>query len=195
VGLGNFRTANVSSPSRSLANIHQGSYILSTLLELSSVSSVHTLVCRQPKATGDKLQAIIQPESSKWSSKLSSIQPTPSIFFSALGTTKAQAGSFENQKKIDYDLNLELAKAAKAAGAKVYVLISAAAMSKTLMIAYSCVKVGLEEAVTALDFEHTVILRPGLIVGSREDSRPHEAAIQGVAKSISVISGGLLKDF
>lgn len=33
-----------------------------------------------------------------------------------LGTTKAAAGSIEEQRKIDLDLNLELAKAAKAEG-------------------------------------------------------------------------------
>ena len=33
-----------------------------------------------------------------------------------LGTTKAAAGSVEEQRKIDLDLNLELAKAAKAEG-------------------------------------------------------------------------------
>jgi hypothetical protein len=186
----------VSKPiNRSLTDAAQGSYILSALLALPSVTTVHTLVRRQPKVTSDKLQAIVEPESSKWASKLSSIQPTPPIFFSALGTTRAQAGGFENQKKIDYDLNLELAKAAKEAGVKVYVLISGAAMSKTSPFAFSRMKAELEEAVTALGFEHTVILKPGLIVGSREDSRPPEAALRGVAKFMGAISGGLLKDW
>lgn len=68
-------------------------------------------------------------------------------------------------------------------------------MSKTSVFAFSRMKAELEEAVTALGFEHTVILRPGLIVGSREDSRPPEAAFRGVAKFMGAISGGLLKDF
>ena len=33
-------------------------------------------------------------------------------FFSGLGTTRAAAGGFQEQFKIDHDLNLELAKAA-----------------------------------------------------------------------------------
>lgn len=37
-------------------------------------------------------------------------------FVSCLGTTFAQAGSVEAQRKIDLDLNLSLAKAAKEAG-------------------------------------------------------------------------------
>jgi uncharacterized protein YbjT (DUF2867 family) len=46
---------------------------------------------------------------------------------------------------------------------------------------YTKMKGELEEAIKALDFERTVILRPGLIVGGREDSRPLEFAIQCVA--------------
>lgn len=183
-----------SHVSRSLADTPQGSYILSNLLTLPSVSSVHALARRQPKATDSKLQPIIEPDSSQWPSKLASIQPTPPIFFSALGTTRAQAGSFENQRKIDYDLNLELAKAAKAAGVKVYVLISVTA-SKKSMFAFSRMKAELEEAVTELGFEHTIILRPGLIVGTREDSRPPEAVFRGLAKFMGAVSGGYLTDW
>ena len=138
----------------SLTDTRQGSFILSNLLTLPSVSSVCALARRQPKVTDSKLQAIIESDSSQWPSKLTSIQPTP-VFFSALGTTRAQAGGFENQRKIDYDLNLELAKAAKAAGVKIYVLISSAAVSKTSLFAYSRMKAELEEAVTELGFELT----------------------------------------
>lgn len=49
----------------------------------------------------------------------------------------------------------------------------------------------LEEAVKALDFEHTVILRPGLIVGAREGSRATEGVFQGVASFMGKFSTGL----
>jgi hypothetical protein len=186
----------VSNPfNRSLTESRQGSFILSNLLTLPSVSSVHVLARRQPKAIDSKLQPIIEADSSQWLSKLSSIQPTPPIFFSALGTTRAQAGGFENQRKIDYDLNLELAKAAKAAGVKIYVLISVGGMSKTSLFAYSRMKAELEEAVTELGFEHTIILKPGLIIGTREDSRPPEAVLKGIANLMGAVSGGYLKDW
>lgn len=41
-----------------------------------------------------------------------------SVYVSCLGTTRADAGSVEAQKKIDYDLNLALATRAKKDGAK-----------------------------------------------------------------------------
>lgn len=112
-----------------------------------------------------------------------------------MGSTRAQAGSFAEQKKIDYDLNLELAQAAKAAGTTTYVLISTGAASTASSFGYLKMKGELEEAVKKLDFEHTIILRPGLIVGERNDSRPPEFVLQKIAQFGGAISGGLLKDF
>jgi uncharacterized protein YbjT (DUF2867 family) len=64
-----------------------------------------------------------------------------------------------------------------------------------MMGGYLKMKGELEDAVTALDFERTVIVRPGLIVGTREDSRPPEAALRKLANFMGAISGGALKDF
>lgn len=53
----------------------------------------------------------------------------------------------------------------------------------------------LEEAIKALGFERTVIVRPGLIVGGREDSRPAEYAIQCVAGFAKRVGGDGWRDF
>lgn len=112
----------------------------------------------------------------------------PRIFFSGLGTTKAQAGSIEAQRKIDYDLNLDLAKAAKEAGVDTYVLISSGSANAQSSFPYVQMKGQLEDDVKALGFKHTVIVRPGLILGGREDSRPAEFAIQSVAKLFKAVT-------
>ena len=49
-------------------------------------------------------------------------------------------------------------------------------------------KADLEEAVKALNFPHTVIVKPGLLVGTRADSRPTEAALQAISKGLGSIS-------
>ncbi len=125
---------------------------------------------------------------------MQSLKSPPQIFFSGLATTRAQAGGFENQRKIDYDLNLELAKAAKERGVRVYVLISGVTLGANLF-AYTRMKAELEDAVKELGFEHTVLVKPALIVGTREDSRPAEAVFRSVARGLGAISGGVLKDF
>ncbi|KAH8791895.1 hypothetical protein BGZ57DRAFT_555885 [Hyaloscypha finlandica] len=171
-----------------------GSQILSTLLSHASITSVHSLSRRQPTNTSPKLQPLLSTETSQWSTQLSSITPQPSIFFSALGTTRGAAGSFEAQRKIDYDLNLALAQAAKASGVKVYVLISTGGANPNSMMGYPKMKGELEEAIKALDFEHTIILRPGLLVGERQESRPAEFVVRQIAGFAGALSNGL-KDF
>lgn len=171
----------------------QGSHILSTLLQLPGISSVRTFTRREPKDTGAKLNATVE-DSSKWAAGISAITPPADIFFSGLGTTRAAAGGFENQRKIDYDLNLETAQAAKKAGVKVYVLISSGGANPNSMMGYSKMKGELEEAVKELGFEKTVILRPGLILGGRDHLRAGEFAVQGVARLFGAVSGGWLSD-
>ncbi|EOO01776.1 putative serine threonine kinase tip30 cc3 protein [Phaeoacremonium minimum UCRPA7] len=148
-----------------------GSNILSTLLSSDLYAAVvHTVSRRAPKADSPKLHATVDAESDKWPEKLSSLDPVPTTVYSALGTTRAAAGGIANQWKIDHDLNVEIAKAAKAAGVKTFVFISSAGVRGMLSGAapYSKMKVGVEDAIKELDFEHAVIVRPGLILGERE---------------------------
>lgn len=56
-------------------------------------------------------------------------------------------------------------------------------------------KASLEEAVKELNFPYTVIVKPGLLVGSREDSRPGEAITRGIAKGLGAISKAMLTDW
>ena len=149
----------------------------------SSFSSIYAYARRDlpnPTAT-TKLNPLISTDTSTWVG-LFPREPKPKIFFSGLGTTKVQAGSLEAQRRIDYDLNLDLARAAKEAGVDTYVLISAGSANAQSNFAYVKMKGQLEDDVKALGFKHTVIVRPGLILGGRDDSRPAEFAVQSIAK-------------
>lgn len=86
---------------------------------------------------------------------------------------------------------MELARTAHDAGAKVYVLVSSSGANKNSSIPYSRMKGEIEEDVKALGFERTVILRPGLISGQREESRPMEAAVRFVAGWAGKLHSGL----
>ncbi|KAK6602134.1 nad dependent epimerase dehydratase family protein [Botrytis cinerea] len=162
-----------------------GSHILSTLLSHPSISSVHSLSRRDPKpsTTTPKLHPLTSTDTSTWSSLLSSISPSPLLFFSALGTTKAQAGSIEAQRKIDHDLNLELASTFSlaadsnkpesepdTANGKIYILVSTHGANASSMFPYPKMK------------------------GEREDSRPVEFAARKVAGLMGWVNPGL-QDF
>ncbi|KAI9791021.1 MAG: Protein fmp52, mitochondrial [Peltula sp. TS41687] len=188
-----------------------GSEILSALLTNHRVTQVTALARRAVQAeeppresiTFDKpaprpkLNPIIEPDSTKWVSKLSSIHPPPDMFFSALATTKGLAGSFENQYKIEHDLNVELAKAAQQAGTRVYVLISAHGLGLDSYWPYQRMKAEIEEHTKNLDFKHIVYVRPGIIVGKRAetDSRPLEAVFRRLAKRLGKLNETRLKDW
>lgn len=74
-------------------------------------------------------------------------------------------------------------------------LISSAGVSAKSSFSYTKMKGELEEAVKELGFPHTVLVKPGLLLGTRTDSRPPEAVLQVVAKGLGAISKGLLTDW
>ncbi|KAF2760216.1 hypothetical protein EJ05DRAFT_474109, partial [Pseudovirgaria hyperparasitica] len=170
-----------------------GSHILSTLITSTSTTKVSAYTRRDLPQQSPKLTPLLSADTHTWPS-LFPRQSKPVVLFSGLGTTRAQAGSTDAQYKVDHDLNLELAKAAKEAGVKVYVLISTSGANTNSMMFYPKMKGQLEEDIKALEFEHTVILRPGLIVGDRTDSRPAEAAIRHIARAAGKFGDGM-KDF
>lgn len=140
-----------------------------------------------------KLKSLISTDTSTWPTTLSTTAST--VLFSALGSTRADSGSFEAQRKIDLDLNLAVARAAKESGVKTYVLVSSNGASSASRFSYLQMKGELEDAVIALGFEKTAILRPGLIVGGREKSRVVEQPMHYVANFLGAVSGGKLKSF
>lgn len=117
------------------------------------------------------MNEVLEKDTTKWGEHIAALSPPPSAVFYALGTTRAAVGGFENQNKIEHEMNLQVAKAAKEAGTKTYVLISSAGASAGSMFGYPKMKGEIEDIVKALEFEHTIIVRPGLIVGEREQSR------------------------
>ena len=149
-----------------------GSNILNTLLTSDKFTSIKTISRRLPKPESDstKLDAIQEPDTTKWGPLLTTLTPTPTVIFNAVGTTRATAGGLQNQWKIDHDLCIENAKAAKATGVTTYVFISSAGTRGLLSgyVPYSKMKVGVEEAIRGLGFEQAIILRPGMILGERE---------------------------
>lgn len=56
-------------------------------------------------------------------------------------------------------------------------------------------KAELEEGVKKLDFKHVVLVKPGMIVGPRDDARLAEAALRGIANCVGKISESALKDW
>ena len=92
----------------------------------------------------------------------------PGTFISCLGTTIRQAGSQEAFRAVDHDMVLAAARAAKEAGARHMIVVSSVGASAGSSNFYLRTKGQVEEALRALGFERLDILRPGLLMGSRQ---------------------------
>jgi uncharacterized protein YbjT (DUF2867 family) len=85
--------------------------------------------------------------------------------FCALGTTIRDAGTQEAFRKVDFDYPLAIAKAARAKGARHFLMVSALGANAASSVFYSRVKGEIEAAVSALGFRSVTIARPSMLVG------------------------------
>lgn len=168
-----------------------GSHILATLLAGNSLGAVHTISRRAPKSTAPALRATVEADTAQWASKLAAISPPPATVYSALGTTRQQAGGLANQWKIDHDLNVELARAAKEAGVRHFVFVSSGGTRGALSgpFPYAKMKRGVEDTVQALGFDTAIVLRPGLILDDREEPHLGGPLLIGTAKALGRLFG------
>lgn len=97
----------------------------------------------------------------------------------ALGATIRAAGSQAAFRKVDRDYVVSVARLARAHGARAFALTSAIGADPASRIFYNRVKGEAEAGVAACGFPSLTIVRPGLIGGVRQESRPAEfAALQ-----------------
>ena len=112
------------------------------------------------------------------------------VLFSALGTTRKQAGSTAAQYIVDYDFQYQFAKVAAAYGVPSYVLVSSVGADASSMLFYPKMKGQLDRDVQQLGFQQVRILRPGPLHGPREQARGGEGfglKLIGALNSIGIL--------
>lgn len=97
-----------------------------------------------------------------------------------LGTTLKAAGSREAFRQVDHGHVLRAARLARRQGTPTFVLTSAAGADAGSRLFYNRVKGEVERDLAALGFASLTLVRPGLIGGERETSRPAERWSQRV---------------
>lgn len=147
-----------------------GSELLTILMTQSSFEKIISLGRRQLPIDDSKLIQIVTPLE-----KVESfILPTSEVAFCCLGTTIKKAGSQADFRKVDCDYILNFARAAKKAGVKKFILVSALGANIDSKIFYNQVKGETENSLKKLDFSELIILQPSLLLGERSESRPLE---------------------
>ena len=91
--------------------------------------------------------------------------------FSALGSTKKQAGSKERQYTVDYTYQANVIKAAAENGVQRLFLVSSPNANSNSLFFYLRMKGELEEFSKIQNFNSCVFFRPSLITGDRPDTR------------------------
>lgn len=164
-----------------------GREIVDLLEQDAEIESVLLLVRREPD----------RPLAAKTKTRITNFREPESfakdlvgdVLYSALGTTIKVAGSKDAQWEVDYTFQYEVAKAAQANGVKTYGLVSSLGANAKSSSFYTRMKGELDEAVSALGFERTRIVRPSFLEGSRAEERTGEKVMLFAMRGLGKIPG------
>lgn len=148
-----------------------GGYVLDSLLDASDFARVFAISRRPLGREHPRLaNRIVQFE--KLETQLKGGQCHVAVC--CLGTTMKQAGSEKAFRQVDYDFVLSFARAAKAAQAQRFVIVTSAGADPRAKNFYLRVKGEVELALEGMGFPSLDILQPGPLLGWRRDIRPME---------------------
>lgn len=150
-----------------------GRHVLDLLIASPTHEKVIALTRRPLERTHDKLSNLVTDfDNLEVAVGQSGIRADEA--YCALGTTIKKAGSKEAFRKVDFEYETAFARAALAAGASKFALVSAVGADARSPIFYSRVKGETEAAIRDLGFASLHIFQPGVLLGDRTESRPAE---------------------
>jgi len=113
----------------------------------------------------------------------------PDVAMCCLGTTLKRAGSREAFRAVDLDAVVTFAKGARDKGARVFLHVTAIGADARAATFYNKIKGEAEAAVAALGYDSVYALRPSLLDGEREESRPLERVSLAVGRTLGPLLG------
>ena len=152
-----------------------GGHLLELLLADARYSRVHALV-RKPALSA---HARLQEHTFDFDHPVK--PPCADDVFCCLGTTIKKAGSQAAFRKVDFDYVVALARMARDAGAKRFLVVSSLGADARSAIFYNRVKGEMESALRDIGFDALHIFQPSLLLGDRQEARLAERL--GIAAS------------
>jgi len=168
-----------------------GNLILKEVLNDNDFSEVRIFVRNSSGIINPKLKEIVNPMKDIVSLS-SEIQGD--ILFNAMGTTLKQAGSKEEQQRIDRDLPIAFARIASENGVKIMLNVSSAGADIEGGF-YLKTKAEMEKGTEEFFPKAAFHFRPGLLVGKRKEFRLVEKIATGVMKVIDPFLAGSYKKY
>ncbi len=151
-----------------------GSHLLDNLLNNPEYEQVIAVVRKPLKLTHAKLKMLIGDFHTLPNLKANLVADE---IFIALGTTRKKTPQHEEYYQIDYHYPILAAKIAKENGAKSVFIVTSIGANAASNFFYIKTKGETERAIKALDFQHTHIFQPSMIVGSRKEKRAMEKTL------------------
>jgi len=151
-----------------------GSHLLQELLNNADYDQVTIVVRKDLAITHRKLKTLIGDYHSLPELKASLVADD---LFIALGTTKRKTPDKAEYYRVDHDYPVLAATIAKENGATAIFIITAVGANADSGITYVKTKGQVEKAIIALDFQHTHIFRPSMILGKRTEKRLMEKSL------------------
>jgi uncharacterized protein YbjT (DUF2867 family) len=112
-----------------------------------------------------------------------------------LGTTRKKTPNLQEYKAIDFGLTINIAQLAKKHNVQQVHLISAIGADSKSNIFYNRLKGETEQALINIDFPQTIIYRPSLLIGKRNEFRFGELVAQKLAPIFDFFLIGEMKKY
>jgi len=167
-----------------------GTRALHQLVARDDVSRVVALGRRLLPVQHEKLVSRVADLQSK-TAIASEIPDGTAVAICCLGTTLKKAGSKEAFRAVDRDAVVAFAEAARARGAKRFVLVSSIGADPRARSFYLRTKGETEEALARLGYPQLTVLRPSFIddEGTRVEYRPLERLTLPIARFVFAVVG------
>jgi uncharacterized protein YbjT (DUF2867 family) len=169
-----------------------GSYILENLLSNTNYEQIIIVVRKELNLQHPKLKTLIGDFHSL--NKLVKDIQTDEIYI-ALGTTQKKTPDKKIYYQIDHDYPVIAAKLAKENGTKSVFLVSSIGANPNSSVFYTKTKGETEQDIINLNFEHTYIFRPSMILGNRKENRPLEKVLKTIFRIINPLFIGKLSSY
>jgi uncharacterized protein YbjT (DUF2867 family) len=148
-----------------------GSELLKLLLEDSDYAEIVVYTRRPLSESNPKLKQVIG-ELAALNEHRDELKGD--VYFCCLGTTIKTAGTQDNFRKVDFHGVVSFGRLAFTHRAKKLLVVTASGAHSQSKFFYSRVKGEAEKALKDLKLNSLVILRPGLLVGDRQEKRTGE---------------------
>jgi uncharacterized protein YbjT (DUF2867 family) len=163
-----------------------GGELLKLLLDDNYYSTVKILIRRPVDWSHPKLKKELIDFNDN-DSFLMAIDNSDAVFCTVGTTQKKVKGDKLAYRKVDYDIPVKSARFCKMTGCKIFVLVSSVGANSKSGNFYIKLKGEVEDEIKAMGIDTVHIMRPSMLLGNRNESRPMEKLGQVMMKTFAFL--------